>query len=614
MKTTTVTLFLGLAALLAPWVASAQPNPNPPGQISYQGFLTDANGIPLATNAPKNYTIIFRVWDSSSSGSNIWAEQQVVTVDRGYFTVMLGNGSSVGAPFTNNLTTIFAGSSASDRYLGITATDLSPSEIVPRLRLLASPYSLLASRAMSVDAGGKVPDSSLSTNIALRAGGNTFNGTQIITNGTLAIGTNFTGLNTVQINPNFETANGYALVACKADYGENVQINRSAGQYGIGLIVDDTAAGDANTTLFAARNNSAVSPQYLFDILANGNIGIGTGTPGFPLSFPNTLGDKISLWGTSGNNFGFGIQGSQLQIHTDISGSDIVFGYGQSAAMTETMRITGTGNLVIGNSGTILAKNASGTIENFLYPRWSDNASYLNYGSAGFYVRNNSSASTMFMANNGYVGIANINPGRLLQIGGPTSQTDALINLGCGNGSANRSWEIGVPYGTNSVSGDYYSFVIRDTGAGDRMVVNFNSGYVGIGTSSPQQALHVIGNILASGTVTQGSDRNTKENFAPISPAEVLDRVAAMPISRWNYKADRQERHLGPMAQDFYAAFGLGMDDKHISMVDADGVALAAIQGLNQKLEQKEAEITDLKSRLERLEQLLNHSSNGAAR
>ena len=68
------------------------------------------------------------------------------------------------------------------------------------------------------------------------------------------------------------------------------------------------------------------------------------------------------------------------------------------------------------------------------------------------------------------------------------------------------------------------------------------------------------------------------------------------------------------MAQDFYAAFNVGMDDKHISMVDADGVALAAIQGLNQKLNEKGTEIQELKARLERLENLMNQKNGGAKR
>jgi hypothetical protein len=108
------------------------------------------------------------------------------------------------------------------------------------------------------------------------------------------------------------------------------------------------------------------------------------------------------------------------------------------------------------------------------------------------------------------------------------------------------------------------------------------------------------------------SDRNAKENFAAVDAESVLDKVAALPLSTWNYKEqDRSIRHLGPMAQDFKAAFGVGETDIGITTVDADGVALAAIQGLNQKLEQKQAEITELKQRLEKLERLINARNGG---
>jgi hypothetical protein len=60
------------------------------------------------------------------------------------------------------------------------------------------------------------------------------------------------------------------------------------------------------------------------------------------------------------------------------------------------------------------------------------------------------------------------------------------------------------------------------------------------------------------------------------------------------------------MAQDFYAAFNVGEDEKHITTVDADGVALAAIQGLNQKLEQKNAEVAELKRELEKLKHVVD--------
>ena len=155
-----------------------------------------------------------------------------------------------------------------------------------------------------------------------------------------------------------------------------------------------------------------------------------------------------------------------------------------------------------------------------------------------------------------------------------------------------------------------------DGGRNTLLVVN-QGGNVGIGmgpSPGPQHKLHVIGNILASGTITGSSDRNVKRDFTPVNSSDVLDKVAALPISTWTYIADDGVRHLGPMAQDFYSAFNVGMDDKHISMVDADGVALAAIQGLNQKVEKKDAEIRNLRVRLEKLEQLLGRELDATER
>jgi len=83
------------------------------------------------------------------------------------------------------------------------------------------------------------------------------------------------------------------------------------------------------------------------------------------------------------------------------------------------------------------------------------------------------------------------------------------------------------------------------------------------------------------------SDRNAKRDIVPIDGDEILRRVAAMPISAWSYKdAQPSVRHIGPMAQDFRAAFGTGESDRCIPTVDANGVALAAIQALNRHLDQ----------------------------
>ena len=116
----------------------------------------------------------------------------------------------------------------------------------------------------------------------------------------------------------------------------------------------------------------------------------------------------------------------------------------------------------------------------------------------------------------------------------------------------------------------------------------------------------VTGNLCAA-NVSCASDRNLKAGFEPVNTSEVLDKVAALPLTTWNYKTDESTRHLGPMAQNFHAALGLGTDDKHITTVDAERVAPAAVQGLNEKLKRRtaaqeqvlkvqEAEIQELKS------------------
>jgi hypothetical protein len=77
------------------------------------------------------------------------------------------------------------------------------------------------------------------------------------------------------------------------------------------------------------------------------------------------------------------------------------------------------------------------------------------------------------------------------------------------------------------------------------------------------------------------SDVNSKERFRDLDGADVLAKIARMPIREWNYKAqDAAIRHVGPTAQDFHAAFGLGEDPLRISTIDADGIALRAVQAL----------------------------------
>jgi hypothetical protein len=100
----------------------------------------------------------------------------------------------------------------------------------------------------------------------------------------------------------------------------------------------------------------------------------------------------------------------------------------------------------------------------------------------------------------------------------------------------------------------------------------------------------------ANGSIPK-SDRNVKRDFEPVDAESVLAGVLGLPIESWSYRADDPRvRHVGPMAQDFAAAFGVGDDDRHIHTVDASGVALAAIQALAARLAAAEARIEELQA------------------
>jgi len=108
------------------------------------------------------------------------------------------------------------------------------------------------------------------------------------------------------------------------------------------------------------------------------------------------------------------------------------------------------------------------------------------------------------------------------------------------------------------------------------------------------------------------SDRNVKENLESVDAQDVLSHVVSLPISTWNYKSQKPAvRHIGPMAQDFHEAFGVGVSDRFIGTLDADGVALAAIQGVHQLIQDKDEEIARLQARLSRLEATLMELTNG---
>ena len=128
-------------------------------------------------------------------------------------------------------------------------------------------------------------------------------------------------------------------------------------------------------------------------------------------------------------------------------------------------------------------------------------------------------------------------------------------------------------------------FLVRATGG-----VSFVTGIDSLGNWTAGVSMPAGG-----GSWSSISHREAKENFSTIDVRDVLERLSTLPVTGWNYKAQGREiRHIGPTAQEFYEAFQVGEDDRHITTVDADGVALAAIQGLYRLMQDKQAQITRL--------------------
>jgi hypothetical protein len=118
--------------------------------------------------------------------------------------------------------------------------------------------------------------------------------------------------------------------------------------------------------------------------------------------------------------------------------------------------------------------------------------------------------------------------------------------------------------------------------------------------SFPMEGLSVY-EAHAQGGSNVPSDRGLKEDFASVDSQTILERVTGLPIETWRYKGEAT-RHIGPMAQDFASAFGVGPDDRHINLLDASGVALAAIQALAQQVQTQASELASLRAALARLE------------
>ena len=616
-------LILGSIAICLSESANAA-DANLPERMTYQGYLVDGNGNPLGNSAPANYDVVFRIYEAKQGGTAIWAEQQTVTVDKGYFSVLLGEGAATasGEP-RGNLSGAFDGADVSDRFIGITvSTGGTPTEIAPRLRLLSSPYAFTASQARKIsDSNGNANFQKDGSTLKLGAGatptltlpeggGATLSGRLFleqpawgwaidIKNGTSRsyIGApNGAGFQIytespniylnkeLQVNGNIRSYNSDTIIGPSNNTDTYLKV-----QSGVDKITAQAdefqVQGDSNYLLTKFTSNKAELHTDAGSIYMNKALSV---TGAIESSSDVKSGQDVYLYDdirfTNAN-------GNAWMIPTNPDGNK-----GTLYQRFNEVKIEGSGKLTVGGvasvEGNIVAVYGGSPTVSL---RDSDNKDYYMHANADrlYFLRGEGLAGwdsyrpiTIFQGDK--VGINNESPAEDLHIvHGTNGSYSKGLRIQRSGGSY---WAIGVDY-----SGD----LIFDYNRGD------SGTWIGYVNDS-------------NGAWVSTSDKKLKKDIEPMAP--VLDRLDRLKPSRYRFKTQEEDepRSYGFIAQDVEALFPdmVSNEKEQLGLNYSDFAVLSvkAVQELraekDRELADKQGEIDDLKARLAKLEEVLAKMEN----
>ena len=545
---------------------------NPPERMTYQGYLVDGNGAPLGNSAPTNYDVLFRVYADKQAGTALWAEQQTITVDKGYFSVLLGEGSSTasGEP-RGNLSAAFDGLDASDRFIGITVeTGSGATEIAPRLRLVASPYAYTATQAR------RLTDGSGNANFYK-------DGT------TLKLGVGSTPTLTLT-----EAGNATLTGKLTADMPD----------WGVGLQVDNGAV----STTFGAESSSVFHfntelPGFYFNkkLVVNGDIRsyqrdsiLGSDNNTDTYLRVKSASDVIDanadeFWVRGDSNYlQTKFTSNKVELHTDagsvylnkpltVNGTLTAYDLSLSGWIGRTAH--NNGGLVgsynnVGSNGTktnpiyVIGsgyKPAESTLSNMYGVGYTDgSASFITGGGSGwgFYVAADGDARTFLAGSGGYVSYINKDGGKV-GIG-----TDSPVQALDVNG------HIKIRGGAIVGSGDHYC-VIEDYGSQIGVTIRNQMNNEGsIGTSAIRWDDGFITELWAS---VQGSDRRIKKDITPVQKNELLEMIDEMSFYQYRLRFSREEK-MKRQGRDasgfFYGIMAQELREIYPNVVKSSGLAV----------------------------------------
>lgn len=490
---------------------------------------------PQGTSSPDGvYSITFRIYDSAVASTALWTETQNVPVTAGTFQAALGSVSSIPSSVAFSDKTYYVGISVENG-----------AELTPRYVLSGVPYALAlpglrTEATVYADDPHELgtPGAPATPNIIGGYAGNVI--APGVVGATISGGGMETWIN--KIMGDYGVIGGG--VRNQVGDGIGTPADRYFGTVGGGI---QNTAGHVYSTVAGGHVNSAMGAAAT---IAGGYVNTANGFGAFIGSGYWNYADGESSTIAGGNC------NRAYAAYSTIGGGGTV-----------EESPTGIGNVVTDKFGTI----AGG-----------------GYNQAGNGIADFSDVPYATVGG----GFTNFATGAYATVpGGQNNTASGASSFAAGNHA--RAQHDGSFVWADGLAADFGS------SAPNQFSVRATGGVVFATATDPLTNQPISGVSLAPGDGAWAvlSDRNSKTEFASVDVREALHNVVEMPIKTWRYKTQPSARHIGPMAQDFAAAFGVGADDRHISTVDADGVALAAIQGLYRVVQEKDTAIATLTKR-----------------
>ena len=562
LRSAVALVMTALAVSLYPARLHAQATPNPPERLTYQGFLVDGNGVALGNSAPKNYDVIFRIYNDQTAGAMLWAEQQTVTVDKGYFSVLLGEGASTGES-RPLLSTLFRGTTASDRFVGITVKGIGSGganvDILPRLRLLSSPYAFLAQNAVKLVQNNGADLISSSGNAVTIAG--PVNATSVSASTLTGNGANITGIDANNITqgtiPNGRTT------ATSANVANTIVARDGAGGFSMGPLSAGAVQAAANVASHTQgaylewNKGGGDGVTYLLNQKGLGGGGIVFGD----VSAANVVTEGMRL--TTAGNLGLGISNPDLRLvingSAGITGGNVIeFGRGVAGKEGNAGKI----GYQTYTAGALDIVGAGTTLSNRKIKLWTEGGLDVNGGMslAGGLDVNSYNGLTFKVQNNVFQVFHGTDKNRYFQMW----RYDQGVAI----------WATGGNFGNSS---DYSRQITWD---GD-------------------------------GNWDSTSDRKLKKNIVDAEP--MLDRALQVQVRRFQWKGtpDDSKYSLGVIAQELQPLFPDSVSTQENPVTKETNLAvgysdfgLIAVKAIQEFKAVHDAEIADLKAQMAELIQI----------